>query len=808
MKTDMALLVGSKLNGQTYTVTEVLGQGSFGITYRCETTLTVAGKLGSVDITTPFAVKEFFMIEVNSRIEGHLSSGCDTVLFDYYHKKFHDEANKLAAMNHPGIVKVLDIFEENNTTYYVMEFISGGSLESVIRQLGYLNAPVALILVRKVAEALAYMHDRQMLHLDLKPANIMIKEDGEPVLIDFGLAKQYMDGKPETSTTIGLGTPGYSPLEQSVFQNGGKNFQPTIDVYALGATLFKMITGCNPPESPVVLNCPDILDIVMEKCGVAPEIRPLVTSAMSPVVANRPKDMAEFISMVDACLLIILVGQQWDEKKARTALTELLSTQVVQSDSKDGSIEQSAKDDRRTDPSVRMDNGLDSNIAIKTEVSVQDDGKPEVKSIEFRFDGAHYFDKGKQIIINKKDIKFVNGLAMLREVQGDEQDESLKKVKEKFKDEPPYSLGKIIAAGRAGIPDPGKWGVVNENLNVVVPFIYDEMYSWDRNEMIVARKGSKWVCIDEQGKMLVPCEMDCCDSLDVNFVTMKKDGKAGIVSKNGIIVPFEYDKIFTVGHYIKWGICPVKDGRVGLMDMNGKSIFTCEFDEVKQDKIYCNFIRIRKNGKWGCYHWNKRQWLIPAQYDEIGESSSDMNLVCASKDGKWGYIAFKGQEVIPLKYDYATPFSEEKAIVFKEGWLEVIDRKGSLQWRVKIQIPLEDAIKNIYPYRNGVMKYCWQYYDETGQRLTVKKNSIFNFTQKGFTLPFDSFEYGTKKCGYLASEGLQPIKENGKWGYINKCKKFVIEPIYDWVGYFKNNYAEVILDSKRIKIDHKGNIVS
>ena len=71
MKTNMALQVGSKLNGQTYTVTEVLGQGSFGITYRCETTLTVAGKLGSVDVNTPFAVKEFFMNEVNSRTEGY-----------------------------------------------------------------------------------------------------------------------------------------------------------------------------------------------------------------------------------------------------------------------------------------------------------------------------------------------------------------------------------------------------------------------------------------------------------------------------------------------------------------------------------------------------------------------------------------------------------------------------------------------------------------------------------------------------------------------------------------------------------------
>lgn len=809
MKTDMALLVGSKLNDQKYTVTEVLGQGSFGITYRCETTLTVAGKLGSVDITTPFAVKEFFMNEVNRRIEGHLSSGCDTALFLYYHRKFHDEANKLAAMDHPGIVKVLDIFEENNTTYYVMEFISGGSLESAIRQVGCLSAPVALILVRKVAEALAYMHDRQMLHLDLKPANIMIKEDGEPVLIDFGLAKQYKDDKPETSTTIGLGTPGYSPLEQSVFQNGGKNFQPTIDVYALGATLFKMVTGYNPPESPVVLNCPDILDTFMEKRGVAPEIRPLVTSAMNPVVANRPQNMAEFISMVDACMLIILSGQQWDETKTRTALTELFSTQVVLSDSKVGSIEQSAKDERRTDPSVRMDNGLDSNIGINTEASVQKDGKSEIKSIEFHFGGAQYFDKGKQIIINEKYIKFVNGLAMLREVQLAEQLEYNKKFIEKFKNESPSSLGKIIGEGRAGIPDPGKWGVVNENLNVVVPFIYDEMYSWGRNEMIVARKGSKWVCIDKQGKMLVPCEMDDCEAIVPNYVIMKKNGKAGGVSEKGVIVPFEYEDIYPIDIYDGLlGFCPVKDGKVGLMDMNGKFIFSCEFDEVKQDKKFRNFIRIRKNEQWGCYHIKKRKWILTIQYDEIGEFPDDLELVSVKKKEKWGYVSLNGQEIIPFKYDYAAHFSEGKAVVFKGGWLNVIDKKGSIQWSLVYQHPLKDEIETIHPYKNGVMKFHYSYYDEKGNRLSVKKKSFFSFLQNGFTAPFVSHRLSYSDVGYLAAEGLQPCAKNGKWGYIDKNKKFVIQPIYDWVGYFNNNCAEVILDSKRIKIDRKGNIVS
>ena len=106
------------------------------------------------------------------------------------------------------------------------------------------------------------------------------------------------------------------------------------------------------------------------------------------------------------------------------------------------------------------------------------------------------------------------------------------------------------------------------------------------------------------------------------------------------------------------------------------------------------------------------------------------------------------------------------------------------------------------------MKFHYSYYDEKGNRLSVKKKSFFSFLQNGFTAPFVSHRFSYSDVGYLAAEGLQPCAKNRKWGYIDKNEKFVIQPIYDWVGYFKNDCAEVILESKRIKIDRKGNIVS
>lgn len=243
------ILQGSSYN---YRIQKVLGQGSFGITYLAS--IEIKGSLGTINSNTVVAIKEFFMKDINGREKTVVTCGSKGGLYEDYKRKFIREAKNLSKLDHPNIVKVLESFETNNTAYYVMEYIDGGNLNEYIEQHNGLSEAESIKYFKEIASALSYMHSHKMLHLDMKPSNVMLRKNGEIILIDFGLSKQYDEnGTPESSTTVGGGTPGYAPIEQSNYHEG-KDFPVTMDVYALGATLFKMLTGVRPPEASVILN--------------------------------------------------------------------------------------------------------------------------------------------------------------------------------------------------------------------------------------------------------------------------------------------------------------------------------------------------------------------------------------------------------------------------------------------------------------------------------------------------------------------------------------------------------------------------
>ena len=290
-----ALPKGTVLRGKVYTyrIEKVLGQGAFGITYLASTSM--HGPLG--EITVPVAVKEFFAKDLDSRMaDGTVTVRTEDGVAHRYARAFLRESENLSKMKHPGIVNVLESFEDKGTCYYSMEYLSGGTLDDKVKGSGIAEAE-ALSLMSKIGEALAYMHERKVMHLDLKPKNVMLKADGSPVIIDFGLSKQYDgNGEPESSTSIGLGTPGYASLEQAN-QTSGRTFQPTIDIYALGATLYKMLSGETPPNASEVLNKGFTEGTLLEK-GISPSTVKAVRKAMSPITKDRPQSVAEFLSLI------------------------------------------------------------------------------------------------------------------------------------------------------------------------------------------------------------------------------------------------------------------------------------------------------------------------------------------------------------------------------------------------------------------------------------------------------------------------------------------------------------------------------
>lgn len=292
--TSTQLQPGTVIHGthNDYRIERVLGQGSFGITYVANVRL--KGRLGAIESAAMVAIKEFFLRDVSCRNGLRVFSVSDSTLCSDYRRDFLREAQNLSRLDNDHIVKVLETIEENDTVYYVMEFLSGGNLDQHILSHGKLSCREALDIAIQIGEALKCMHAQHMLHLDLKPLNVMRGEDGHIVLIDFGLSKCFgADGQPESSTRIGQGTTGYAPIEQHSF-NKADGFMPTLDIYALGATLFKMLTGSVPPEASVVLN--EGLPVYeLSSAGVPPAVIALVERAMQPLRRMRHQTVGEFV---------------------------------------------------------------------------------------------------------------------------------------------------------------------------------------------------------------------------------------------------------------------------------------------------------------------------------------------------------------------------------------------------------------------------------------------------------------------------------------------------------------------------------
>lgn len=278
---------GTLLQGGKYKIEKMLGQGGFGITY-------LAIQSG---LERKVAVKEFFMKELCGRDENTslVSVGTEgsRETVERFREKFLKEARNLARLKHPNIVSVIDVFEENGTAYYVMEFAECGSLADKVKREGYLTEPVATRYILQVADALRYVHQRKMNHLDVKPANIMLNENDEAVLIDFGLAKQYDSTGSQTSTTpVGI-SHGYAPMEQYM-QGGVGTFSPETDVYALGATYYSLLTGMVPPNASYVSNEGLPLDELKAK-GVSLTAITTISKAMKGLKKDRLRSIQAFI---------------------------------------------------------------------------------------------------------------------------------------------------------------------------------------------------------------------------------------------------------------------------------------------------------------------------------------------------------------------------------------------------------------------------------------------------------------------------------------------------------------------------------
>lgn len=280
------LAPGTTLQNGRYRIINLLGSGGFGCTY-------IAEALNGFR----FAIKEFFPKTLCNRNPETSLISVGTLsqkpLVDKLRKKFINEALLLSKLKNDGLATVYDIFEENGTAYYVMELIEGSTVAELIARHGAISEELTLSYIRAICHTLDYVHSKNRLHLDIKPANIMVRRDGHAMLIDFGTSKQYDSENGEnTSTLLGL-TPGYAPIEQS--DNDVTKFLPATDIYALGATIYTMLTGQTPPSAAKRVSGDD--DIVLPS-SVSTPTRKAVESAMQISKKLRPQSIAEFLAML------------------------------------------------------------------------------------------------------------------------------------------------------------------------------------------------------------------------------------------------------------------------------------------------------------------------------------------------------------------------------------------------------------------------------------------------------------------------------------------------------------------------------
>ena len=285
---ESALLPGTLLCGGRYRIVRFLSSGGFGKTYEAEHVL----------LHKRIAVKEFFPRDMCNRdkVTSHVTVGTESKrkLVEKLHEKFVQEAQAVAQFSHPGIVKVSDVFEENGTAYYVMDYIEGGSLRDKVKSLGHLSEADAVRYIHQVCDALAYVHSLNRLHLDIKPGNIMVGPDGHAILIDFGSSKQYDEVSGENTSTLLGYTAGYAPPEQTA--QVIRTFYPATDIYAVGATLYNLLTGKVPVESSSRSSGEELDPL---PANISAGTRAAVEAAMRLNKQKRPQSVAEFLELLD-----------------------------------------------------------------------------------------------------------------------------------------------------------------------------------------------------------------------------------------------------------------------------------------------------------------------------------------------------------------------------------------------------------------------------------------------------------------------------------------------------------------------------
>lgn len=280
------LRIGTTLQGGKYMIEETLGQGGFGITY----------KATFLSLHKTVAIKEFYCGEINYRQHNTVmaQSYNKNPAFEECKRKFVKEARRMANLKSSHLVSVTDIFVENNTCYYVMDYIKGGSLQDLITVKGKLREEEAVEIFNQVVDALDVVHNHNpaLLHLDIKPSNILFNEHGKVFLVDFGASKQFSPQFGITTSSSLAYTKSFAPIE--LFSDNPQKIGPWTDYYSLGVTLYYMLTGKLPPNAFELIQG----EVITYPSNISSKTQRLIKGLLQSDIKDRPASVNDINALL------------------------------------------------------------------------------------------------------------------------------------------------------------------------------------------------------------------------------------------------------------------------------------------------------------------------------------------------------------------------------------------------------------------------------------------------------------------------------------------------------------------------------
>lgn len=302
---------GFSLCDGKYTIEKKIGEGGFGITY----------KAIQSGLNRTVCIKEYFPAGKcyrNTHSRTVYAQGTSEEVYEKYRQAFVKEAKVLASLHHPNIVEIIDVFDENNTSYMVMTYIEGKSLQSIVEVRGKLPYPETVNYIAQITNAVGYIHEHHILHRDIKPDNIMITADYKAILIDFGSAREFEQDKTQVHTS--MLTHGYAPTEQYTANSRKGSYT---DIYAIGATMYFVLTGQVPTEAAARLTEPMAApkDLTPD---IPDEANRTILKAMQLKAENRHQTVQEFMDDLRNVRPSVLVDETIGNSSSSKILRKIL----------------------------------------------------------------------------------------------------------------------------------------------------------------------------------------------------------------------------------------------------------------------------------------------------------------------------------------------------------------------------------------------------------------------------------------------------------------------------------------------------